>query len=310
MNTLTHALATFVAATQPSDDARPPAGTVGSGAPATAGETNLEGLDSFSAAADPTAAEAAADDEDATNLQLSAGGIVSTGNARAAQVTGSGNFRLRRGMHQFGAQLAGNYAQAAIASDDELEPTVGNVQGRIRYDVYFAERWSAFTMLTARHDPFQGLDLRLNVDPGFAFYVLTKEKHRLWFEAGYDYQFDIRTDEGREVVEQVTDDLTGETNDVVVNVLGRTRETHAARLFAGYTNNLNEHVTFDTGFEYLQSFLKGERWRINWDVAVTAQLAQRFALATTFTLRVDNDPLPDVKKVDTITAVNLVVSLI
>lgn len=308
MSITSQTLAALIAASAPTDDARPPQGTVGAGSPATAGETNLEGLDTFGTATDPAATEE--DEEDVTNLQLTAGGIVSTGNARAAQVTGSGTFRLRRGIHQFSAQLAGNYAQASTDPDEELEPTVGNVQGRVRYDVYFAKRWSAFGMVTARHDPFQGLDLRLNVDPGVAFYVLTSDKHRLWFEAGYDYQFDVRTDEGREVVEEFTDEATGETTEVVVDVLDPTRHTHAARLFGGYRNALNEHVTFDTGLEYLQSFLQAKRWRINWDVSLTAQLAERFALATTFTLRVDNDPLPGVEKVDTITAVNLVVSLI
>ena len=37
----------------------------------------------------------------------------------------------------------------------------------------------------------------------------------------------------------------------------------------------------------------------------TAALSQKFSLSTTFTLRYDNNPLPDVEKLDTVTAVNL-----
>jgi putative salt-induced outer membrane protein len=36
------------------------------------------------------------------------------------------------------------------------------------------------------------------------------------------------------------------------------------------------------------------------------QLRKRLALATTFTLRFDNAPLPDVRKVDTVSALSLV----
>src|SRR5690606_38390958 len=74
----------------------------------------------------------------------------------------------------------------------DLEPNVANVQGRVRYDAFFHRHISAFLMTTARYDRFQGLDLRLNVDPGFAFYILPKPKHRLWAEVGYDFQYDLR----------------------------------------------------------------------------------------------------------------------
>ena len=48
------------------------------------------------------------------------------------------------------------------------------------------------------------------------------------------------------------------------------------------------------------------RWRLNWDNAFVTQLKERLSIALTFTVRVDNDPLPRVRKVDTITAFNLV----
>jgi putative salt-induced outer membrane protein len=216
--------------------------------------------------------------------------------------TSAANFRLRRDIHQFGAVFAGNYAQSAADRDSDIQRTVSNIQGRVRYDIFFAKHWSAFSMVTARHDPFQGLELRLNVDPGIAYWALVKKAHRLWFEAGYDYQFDLRTDEAR-IVEDEDGIPTGE-------ILRPVRHNHAARLFAGYANHLSEYVTFDTGFEYLQSFLVARRWRINWDLGLTTNITNRFALATTFTMRVDNDPLPNVRKVDTITALNLVVTIL
>jgi hypothetical protein len=296
------ALALLAACSGPAAD---PKGTVGT-APVSTGKTELEGAGTFGTAA--AVIEDDEEDTDATELQIAAGGLLSTGNARALAVTSLARFRVRREIHEFRTDMAGNYAQSAI-DRNELEPTVGNVQGRVRYDIFFAKRWSAFTMGTARHDPFQGLRLRLNIDPGVAFYALAKKTHRLWFETGYDYQFDVRTRDA--IIAKDPDgnplrDALGNTIQIEDSVL----HNHAVRLFGGYTNHLSEHVTFDTGLEFLQSFLVAHRWRLNWDVALTTALGKRFSFATAFTMRIDNDPLPDIRKVDTITSFNLVVNLI
>src|SRR5690606_28536869 len=212
-----HLGAVRLAAPEPAEPEVPPdvpKGTV-EAAPASSGSTELEGQGAFAAAdADADARTA----NDATELEIAAGGVLSTGNAFAAAVTGLGRFRLRRGIHQLGVEAAGNYGVADVQREtlryqyftgatslDELaevrtlsserDTTISNIQARARYDVFFAERWSAFVMATIRRDRFQGLDLRFNLDPGVAFHVLTRPNHRLWFEAGYDFQYDVRREE-------------------------------------------------------------------------------------------------------------------
>ncbi|MBC8071622.1 MAG: DUF481 domain-containing protein [Deltaproteobacteria bacterium] len=286
----------------PPAEATVPAGTVKKD-PASTGSTELGGSGQFAAAG--TKVE---ENKDATELNFSFGGIFNTGNARSIAVTGLGKFLLRRGIHQFTSSAAGNYGRAALGVRDNPETTdvnegrvaitVGNVQGQLRYDAFFHKNFSGFLMGTARHDRFQGLDLRLNVDPGIAMYAIEQEKHKLWFEAGYDFQYDVRRDEALEVAS----DLGERPSKIAVN--------HAARLFAGYTNNLSEYVTFDTGFEYLQSFLKAKRFRFNWISALNVQLANRFSLATTFTLRYENEPIQGVVKLDTITSLLLSIRVI
>ncbi len=267
---------------------------------ATTGTTELEGQGTFGSAA----GEDDALDDDATEWDLSFGSLISTGNARQISVTGATDFRLRRGDHQFSAAAAGNYGQAALVNND-LEPTVGNIQGRVRYDYFLHERVSTFLMLTARHDPFQGLDLRMNVDPGFAFYVIPGNEERLWTEVGYDFQYDLR-DPNATLARDDEGELVYDAQGNTIQAVDRQRLNHAVRLFAGYVNQLSDAVGFRTGVEYLQSVQEGRRWRINWDNAFTTQLKERLSLALTFTVRVDNDPLPRVRKVDTITAFNLV----
>ena len=301
---ITLLLASSPAAAQ---DPAVPAGTTGVQAPASGGATEVEGQGKFATAA--AAPEDDAAKQDVTELTVTAGGLLSTGNARAGAVTGAANFRLRRSIHQFSAVAAGNYGGAAPAKNADVEPNVANVQGRVRYDAFLTERWSAFVMSTGRHDRFQGLAFRLNVDPGIAFYILPKKNHRLWAEVGYDFQYDVRTDDA--IIEK--DDMGNPVLDAMGNtnrILPKTQNVHAARLFLGYSNRLSEKVSFDTGLEYLQSLLAGNTFRFNWDNALTTQLWGRLSLAATFTLRYENNPLPDVRKLDTITAMNLVFRLL
>ncbi len=283
---------------QPADG---PTGTV-TADPASSGTTEISEQGKYATASDAREAD------DATEGEIAAGGLVSTGNARATQGTLNTRVRVRRQAHEFRSLVAGNYGRAAADVTSDVETTVLNLQGMARYDYFFAKRWSAFLMATARHDRFQGLDLRLNIDPGVAFYALQKPNHRLWFEVGYDFQFDLRRDEA--IFERTEEDLdgNGEISDDEVTetrIADKRQLNHAARLFAGYTNNLSERVTFDTGLEYLQSLIVGPRLRLNWVNALSVQVFGRVGLAATFTLRYENQPLPDVVKLDTVTAILL-----
>ena len=301
---------TLALAAPPPDDPDVPAGTTGQ-ADASSGKTELGTGDKFVGSKE-VAAETEEDGptdphaNDATEFDIALGGIFSTGNSRNLAFTGLTNFRLRRTIHQFGASVAGNYGATGVADSDRYETTLGNVQGLARYDVFFARDWTAFLQVTARHDTFQGLDLRMNVDPGFAYYAINKPNHRLWFEAGYDFQYDLRTDEARILLDADGNpvlDMDGDTQ--IDPAIDKFLINHAVRLFAGYSNKLSDKVSFDTGLEYLQSVLLARRLRLNYIAALNTQLAERFSLAVTFTLRYENDPLPNIRKLDTITAFSL-----
>jgi putative salt-induced outer membrane protein YdiY len=303
---------TAAAAPPPAEDPGVPKGTAEQ-KDASSGSTELGTGDKFSAAkdlkTDEAATEPAATDphaNDATEFDIALGGIFSTGNSRSLAATGLSNFRLRRTIHQFGASLAGNYGAAGVPNTDRYDTTVGNVQGLLRYDVFFAKRWTAFTQVTARHDSFQGLDSRLNVDPGFAFYALNQPKHRMWFEAGYDFQYDVRADKAlilRDVDGNPVLDVNGDTQRDPA--LDKVFLNHAARLYAGYSNKLSERISFDTGFEYLQSVIDPKVFRMVYLAGLNTQIVENFSLAVTFALRYENTPLPTIRRLDTITALSL-----
>jgi putative salt-induced outer membrane protein len=247
----------------------------------------------FEAATDRTE-----ESKDTTELKLSLGGLLSSGNARLMSLTGAGRFKLRRDANQLSVAAAGNYARSALDEDESMETTLENIQGRARYDRFFSEVLTGFLAVSGTRDRFQGLDLRLNVDPGIALYVIDRKGHQLWVEAGYDLQYDIRRDDLIDAAE-----LDGEKVD-------KTQARHNARGFLGYDNTLNERVTFNTGVEYLQDVQETKNWRVTWDAGLSSSISNAFSVATTFTLKYDNNPLPSVKNTDVITAVNIVYTLI
>lgn len=236
--------------------------------------------------------------KDATELKLSAGGLATGGNSRALAATASGKFRLRREKNQLSAAAAANYGRAAATPVDPVETTVENYQGKVRYDRFVTGSFAVFGAVSALRDRFQGLDLRLNIDPGVAYYFVDQAKQQLWGELGYDFQYDVRR--------QANIDAAAAQGTIV----DKTAVRHNARVFAGYTNTLSETATVDTGIEYLQSVTDGKSWRLNWNVALTSAIAGNFSLAAAFNLRYDHNPLPAVKTTDYITSISLVYQLL
>lgn len=235
------------------------------------------------------------DDEEkkVTNLEVSGGGLFLQGNAKTVAATTSGKFRLRRDVHQFTSALAINYARAG-KTGTPVETTAENLQGLLRYDYYFAKRWSFFLQTQGRRDRFQGLDLRANFDPGVAFYAVSAKKQRLWLEGGYDLQHDIRR---RANVDEAA---------AAGTPIDKSQTLHNARGFLGYENKLYDVVAFESGLEYLQSVEHSDTYRVIFYAGLKSQVADRLAVATTYTMRFENKPLPGIEKVDSIGAVSLV----
>jgi putative salt-induced outer membrane protein len=287
---LTAAPALVLAALATPVAAQPAAGTMKNEA-ATSGSTSVatEGFD---------AAKKVEVSKDTTEAKLQAGMLLAGGNSSSLAVTSSGNFRARRGMNDFSAAAAANYAEAKAPPTNERTPSVENLQGKIRYDRFLTESVALFLSISGRRDRFQGLDLRLNFDPGIAYYVIDEPKHQLWAELGYDFQYDVRRQEN---IVQARDE-TGV-------IIDKTDTRHSVRAFAGYKHQLNDNVGVSTGLEFLLGLPKTEYWRLNWDLGVTATVSERFSLATTFSVKHDNRPLPGIEKTDMLTAVSLAYSL-
>ena len=242
---------------------------------------------------------------DFTRLTLGAGGLRVMGNAQVQNYNALGDFAMRRGDNQLGVKASFNQGSASPQRDaegtlPEMTENVSNYQGLIRYDRFFSEVVSGFLQGSALTDKFQGLDLRLNIDPGIAFYALNEPTHQWSFDVGYDFQHE---------------DYRGDTIEPLT--------LHSARIATNYVNALNESVTFKTGAEYLLALSPWEQcyWqigdvsrraeggcdearpsgatekiaRVNWFMMAYARLdakvSDKFAVQTALELRHDNSPV-------------------
>lgn len=281
-----------------------PAGGTGAGSPTTSipGETvkastATKGNTDVAKGGFVVGGERKEDDPTYVNdVSIGAGGMFASGNARTIALTSVLRTRIRRDEHQFSGAAAINYGRAGKLGN-EIEDTVENYQGLLRYDYFLTNSVSLFLQSTSRRDKFQGLDLRLNIDPGVAYYLLNDKTHRLWGEIGYDLQHDIRRDQSRV------------QKDPTLPLLDKTQTLHNARLFLGYENKLRKEVSFITSMELLQNFADIETFRFIADVGLKSNVADHLALATTYTARYENRPLPNVTELDSIASFNLVYSL-
>jgi putative salt-induced outer membrane protein len=238
---------------------------------------------------------------DGTSISLSAGAQLATGNTRLLAGTMNGEWTSRWGDNGIGASILGNYGQGASPGASVVE-TAENVQGRLRYDRYIIDQASLFLINTVRHDRFQGLEVRYNLDPGFKYLFLRAPTNTLWLEAGYDLQYDVREDSAR-----VPEDASGMPLSMAP-LLPKTAVDHSIRLYAGFKHDFNEEVTLSTGLEYIQAVSDGTHHWLNYDALFAAKVGGGLALGLGFNARYDSDPLPGKKNTDTATTVSLIYS--
>jgi putative salt-induced outer membrane protein YdiY len=240
---------------------------------------------------------------DGTTASVSAGGVLTTGNSRLLALSGNGLYETRWDNNAVGAAFIGNYGQGASAGKD-IQVSAENFQGKIRYDRYLIEQASLFLINTGRHDRFQGLTFRYNLDPGFKYVFVNHTSTSFWGEVGYDLQHDVRREDGRAVLDadkKPTFDANGQPI-----LLDKTQTDHSSRLFAGLKHAFNKEVTFASGVEYLQSFVDSTRYRLNFDALIAANIGAGFAFGFGFSARYDHDPLPGKEKLDTSSTVSLI----
>lgn len=255
-----------------------------------------------------------------TTASLSAGGQLATGNSNLLAGTINGAVDSRHGYNGYGAAILGNYGQGAAPPNQAVE-TTENLQLKLRYDRYVADQASVFLIATGRHDKFQGLDFRLNIDPGFKYLFLKEASNALWLEAGYDFQFDDRNANALGEVDSSGNPIftdptcvpaaAGSNAPCTQVQLPKTQIDHSTRLFAGFRHAFNKEVTLSAGVEYLQSVVAVSGIydsRLNFDALFAAKVSGGLSVGLGFSARYDRFPLPGKQDLDTASTLTIIYS--
>ncbi|HEX7478327.1 MAG TPA: DUF481 domain-containing protein [Polyangiales bacterium] len=232
--------------------------------------------------------------EDGTTASLSAGGQQATGNSRLLAGTLNSAAETRWSNNGLGGSLVGNYGRSG-PQGSKMVTTAENIQGRVRYDRYLIEQASVFLINTGRHDRFQGIQLRYNLDPGFKYLFISDTATTLWAEAGYDLQYDVRREDARMPAGSTT-------------LLDKTATDHSGRAYGGVKHAFNPDVALSSGIELMQSFVHGDHTRVNFDALLTATVGSGFSFGLGFGARYDAAPLPGKRDLDTSTTVSVIYS--
>ena len=241
---------------------------------------------------------------DGTSASIAAGGLMTTGNSYMLAGTANGAYERRFGDNSVGGAVIANYGESRPPGG-ENRATAQNIQAKLRYDRFLTENTTAFLMATGRSDRFQGIEFRLNIDPGVKYLFVNQPTAALWGEAGYDFQYDVRRDDAR---------FNSDGTPVSTPVPDKDVTSHSTRLFVGTKYAFNSDVTFKAGVEYLQSIVNSEydsnsdRWRLNFDALVAAKLRGGLALGVGFGAHFDHAPLPGKEQLDTSTNLSLIYS--
>jgi len=157
-----------------------------------------------------------------------------------------------------------------------------NFTGRLRYDFFADPDNSVFVVGRVRADPFALLQPRIQAQAGWLHNLMREDKHRFWFELGADVTYD---NFGEPIVLNAASMLT--SND---------RALFAARGFLGYSNEINDVLTWNSGLEVLWVFARTPQeidpahFRFEWINQFRSTIEDWFQLSLDITARLDSQP--------------------
>lgn len=256
-------------------------------------------------AADETRSTVSLDEfqKDVTSFSASFGGALSSGNTQAVQGTVGSVFGMIRDRHALDLSMDFAYGRARPSVTQPMVDIARNLRTRGRYALFLSTMDALFLSGIYRWDTFAGLDARLQGQIGYMRNLYVEEKLRLWGELGYDLTYENYD----------PDPLPDPVN--TGRFIKGYKYIHSARLFLGYTNQINPMAVVALGVEGLLNVEEPSDSRVNVDLALRSVVVDRLQLELKFILQVDTKPAPrpanqELSKYDGILKLNLIYTLI
>lgn len=232
------------------------------------------------------------------DLSVEIGGAVASGNAVYYTINGlaSGGRKWHRNemkldmFANYGAAKSDTDADGTLSEQErEAELTVNTkrIGGELRYDRYVSDKSSLYVLAGALSDTFAGYDLRTHEQLGYAYRIIDTETSLLATEVGFDYAQENYVD----------------------GVDPNTANIFAARAQIEASTVLNEDVSLSEKLEVYENVLDVHDVRVLNTAAVAVKLSDTFSLKLSNSLTFDNVPVEGYQKLDTVSLVTLVASL-
>ena len=222
---------------------------------------------------------AASAEEKAWSDQAEFSLVNTTGNSEVTTISFKNDLK-----YTFNPKLLGLWKLGGLYGKSDGDTNAERYFTELRLDYLFTERFYSYGNGGWYKDRFAGIDARWYGGAGVGYKLLTGPTHSLLGEVGLNY---------------TTEDYTD----------GSSSEFVAARLFGKYVYNFTEKNSFSQSLEFIEDTSRFSNYLLISETALTAALSTNLALKATYTVRYDNEPVPDTfDETDTILGIALVVN--
>lgn len=212
-------------------------------------------------------------------------GIFNSGNAINQTIGGNALVSVKEGMNQVSWNGNGAYGRAKDPATGAKTTNTENWLNQIRYDRFLSETFSLYSLGHMYHNKPTGFDLTYGGSAGFSHFLYKSDLSTFKYELGFDVT-------RQRFVTHVENNI------------------YSVRAFLQYTHKFSENTFFGQDVENLFNVTDTQDYRLNTLTSLNLKLTEKVAFQVGYAIRLDNQPVPGFKKVDTTTQLGLNINIL
>ena len=207
-------------------------------------------------------------------------GVFNSGNSVNQTIGGNALVSVKRDMNQVSWSANGAYGRAKDPVTGVTATNTENWMTQLRYDRYLSETFSLYGLARVNRDAPAGFDFNYGGAAGFAHFLYKTDLTTFRYELGFDA-----------------------TRQRFINHFEQ--NVYSARAFLQFTHKFTESTFFGQDVEGLFNVQDEQDWRLNTLTSLNLKMTEKVAFQLGYVIRMDNQPVPTFKKVDTQTQIGL-----
>lgn len=212
-------------------------------------------------------------------------GIFNSGNAVNETIGGNALVSLKQGSDQVTWNGNGAYGRAKDPATGIKTTNTENWLTQIRYDRFLSETFSLYSLAHMYHNKPTGFDLTYGGSMGAAHFLYKSDLSTFKYELGFDVT-------RQRFVTHVENNI------------------YSVRAFLQYTHKFTNNTFFGQDVENLFNVTETQDYRLNTLTSLNLKLTEKVAFQVGYAIRLDNQPVPGFKKVDTTTQLGLNINIL